>query len=162
MQVRAIWFKMGCPIPRIMEEKKAIPIDEMGRVASEYSIQGWIKDEDWRSWGEGLNAEISVKIEDELLSDRIAIVREQLRQTKEVRNVAFESIKKGNFDTSASAVTAFFKASEAERGLMQLDKMIMDLEKKQTPDLQREFRELAERAGADTTDAEVIEEKEDE
>ncbi len=42
---------------------------------------------------------------------------------------------------------------------MQVDKMMMDLEKLQTPDLKKEFRELAERAGA--TDGEVVEEKED-
>lgn len=120
-------------------------------------------DNAWTQWADVITAEISVQAEKELVNDKVELIKEQLEQTRIVRNNAYESIKEGKFDSSASAVNAFFKASEAERGLMQIEKVIEDLAKSESADLQQRFRELAERAGATTVEAEdITEEKEGE
>jgi prophage DNA circulation protein len=136
-----------------MEEMKLIPLDERGRQAGATQIRHWIESE-WHQWRDAMNAELSTKTETELLNRKIEIIKEQLNQTRVVRNQAYAAIKDGKFDTSAAAVSAFFRASQEERGLMQIEKVIEDLAKLQTNDLQTQFRELAERAGATVIDAE--------
>lgn len=161
IQCRSTWYALGCPSPTKMEQRKLIPADENGRTANFRMIEKWMFDNAWTQWADVITAEISVQAEKDLINDKVELIKEQLEQTRVVRNNAYASIKEGKFDSSASAVNAFFKASEAERGLMQIEKVIEDLANSETADLQKQFRELAERAGS-TIDAEVVEEKEDE
>lgn len=162
IQCRSTWYALGCPSPTKMEQRKLIPADENGRTANFRMIEKWMFDNAWTQWADVITAEISVQAEKDLINDKVELIKEQLEQTRVVRNNAYASIKEGKFDSSASAVNAFFKASEAERGLMQIEKVIEDLANSETADLQKQFRELAERAGTTMVDAEVIEEKEDE
>lgn len=162
IQCRSTWYALGCPSPTKMEQRKLIPADENGRTANFRMIEKWMFDNAWTQWADVITAEISVQAEKELVNNKVELIKEQLEQTRTVRNNAYESIKEGKFDSSASAVNAFFKASEAERGLMQIEKVIEDLANSETTELQKQFRELAERAGATMVDAEVVEEKEDE
>jgi hypothetical protein len=94
-----------------------------------------------------MDARVSLKIEDELLARKVILIREQLTQNRIIRTNAFEELASKSFDSSSAAVKAFFEASKEERALMQIEKVIEDLSRAQTPDLQRQFRELAERAG---------------
>lgn len=163
IKCRAIWYDNGCPSPRKLEELKILPPDELGRTVRTSELKHWIFDGDWTQWKDVMDSEVATRTEEELLGRKVAVIKEQLEQTKVIRNAAYQNIKDGKFDSSASAVNAFFKASEAERGLMQIEKVIEDLAKRQTSDLQNEFKELAERAGATTVEAEdITEEKEDE
>ena len=162
IQCRSTWYALGCPSPTKMEQRKLIPADENGKTAGWRMIERWMFDNAWTQWADVITAEISVQAEKELVHDKIELIKEQLEQTRVVRNNAYASIKEGEFDSSASAVNAFFKASEAERGLMQIEKVIEELAKSESEDLKKEFIELAARAGATMVDAEVVEEKEDE
>lgn len=159
--VRSTWYALGCPSPTKMENRKLIPADENGKTASIRLIEKWMLDNAWTQWADVITAEISVQAEKELVKDKVELIKEQLEQTRVIRNNAYESIKEGEFDSSASAVNAFFKASEAERGLMQIEKIIVELAKSESTDLQQRFRELAERAGATIVDAEEVKEDEE-
>lgn len=155
MTVRGIWYTHGCPSIRKLEEMKLIPADEQGRVASVNVIIHWFDDEQWTQWRDVMNAELSVQIEQRLMTERMKLVKEQLQQSGEIRKKAYKEIVDKGFDSSASAVRAFFDAMTEERGLMQIDKMIAELAQKDTSELQKEFRELAERAGATIVDGEI-------
>lgn len=135
-----------------------IPADEQGRTANFHQITHWFDDYQWIQWKDTMDAELSVQIEKRLMTERMKLVKEQLEQSGKIRRKAFAEIEEKGFDSSASAVQAFFKAADSERGLMQIDKMIAELAEKDTVDIQKEFRELAERAGL-TIDGEVKEEK---
>ena len=156
---RAIWYANGCPSPQKLIDLNILPLDERGQAPGASSLRHWVEEEGWHQWKDALNAELSMRTEDELLNDKVALIKEQLAQNNEIRNKAFQDIKEKPFDSSAAAVSAFFKASAEERGLMQIQKVIEDLAKLQTPDLQQRFRELAERAGSTIID--VKEEKEE-
>lgn len=157
IQCRAIWYDNGCPPLKKFHEMKILPPNEHGITVEVNTLKHWMYDEDWWEWKDAQDAELSIRVEDELLNRKVELIKEQLNQVREVRNEAYQSIKKVGFDSSASAVSAFFKASAEERGLMQIEKVIEDLAKLQTNDLQRQFRELAERAGA--SDIEIVEEE---
>ena len=131
-----------------------MPTDEQGRTVELNTLKHWLTDDGWYQWKDDIDAALSVKIEDELLARKVMLIKEQLQQNRVIRNTAFEDITEKPFDSSASAVSAFFKASAEERALMQIEKVIEDLAKTETTDLQKQFRELAERAGA----SEIIEE----
>jgi hypothetical protein len=137
-----------------MGNLKIIPPDESGRIVGVSVLQGWVTQGDWFQWKDIQDAELGTMVESELLNRKIEVIKEQLAQTKVVRDKAYEAIKDGKFDTSASAVAAFFRAGETERGLMQIEKWFEEYSKTQTSDLQKQFRELAERAGATIVDGE--------
>jgi hypothetical protein len=158
MTVRGIWYSNGCPSIKKLNEMKLVPADEQGRTANAYQITHWFDDFQWTAWRDVMDAELSVQIEKRLMTERMKLVKEQLEQSGKIRRKAFAEIEEKGFDSSASAVQAFFKAADSERGLMQIDKMIAELAEKDTVDIQKEFRELAERAGL-TIDGEVKEEK---
>jgi hypothetical protein len=142
-----------------LEEMKLVPADEQGRTANAYQITHWFDDFQWTQWRDVMDAELSVQIEKRLMTERMKLVKEQLVQSGKIRRKAYDEIEANGFDSSASAVNAFFKASEEERGLMQIDKMIAELAEKDTVDIQKEFRELAERAGITMVEGEIKEEK---
>lgn len=154
MSVRAIWYSNGCPSIKKLIEMNIIPPDEQGRIVNAYQIKHWFDDEQWIQWRDVINAELSVQIEKRLMTERMKLVKEQLDQSGKIRRKAFAEIEEKGFDSSASAVNAFFKSMEEERGLMQIDKMIAELTEKDTATIQREFKELAERAGITIIDAE--------
>jgi hypothetical protein len=158
IRCRAIWYDNGCPSPKKIVEQNLLPPDESGETVGEFTLGHWLKSEGWYEWKGVMDAELSVRVEEKLLDSKIKLIEEQLEQNNKIRNKAFEDIKEKGFDSTASAVSAFFKASAEERGLMQIQKVIEDLSRLQTGDLQQKFRELAERAGA-TVDG--IEEKEE-
>lgn len=158
---RAIWYAYGCPSPNKLVEMKVLPPNEQGVTVDANSLRHWRENEAWTQWKDVMDAEVSIRVEKDLVNDRIAIIKEQLEQTRQVRNSAYNDIKDGNYDSSASAVSAFFKASEAERGLMQIEKVIEDLAKMQTVDVRKRMKELAERAGATIVDADVEETEEE-
>lgn len=157
MSVRAVWYANGCPSIKKLEEMKLVPADEQGKVANYHQITHWFDDEQWTQWRDVMNAELSVQIEKRLMTERMKLVKEQLDQSGKIRRKAYAEIEEHGFDSSASAVSAFFKASEEERGLMQIDKMIAELAEKDTAEIQREFKELAERAGLTMVEGEIKE-----
>ncbi len=146
MQCRAAWYANGSPSPKKCMELKIMPADEQGRVVEHGTLKHWFTMEYWYEWKDEQDARLSMKIDDELLAHRMGVVKEQLAQVRVVRNTAYDEIVTKGFDTSASAVKGFFSSMEEERGLMQIEKVIKDLSEKETSDLQREFRELAERS----------------
>lgn len=149
IQIRALWYQHGCLPARKAIELNVFPPDEQGNVVSESALGHWIGDDSsWHEWRDVMDAELSVKVENELLRDRMEIIKEQLKQSREIRNEAAEHIINKGFDSSAAAVSAFFKSTAEERGLMQIQKVIEDLSKLETTALQKKFKELAERSEA--------------
>lgn len=161
IQCRAVWYEHGCPSPRKAEENKIFPPDEQGRVVGAAQLRHWIEDLQWYQWKDDMDASLSIRVEDELLARKIMLIKEQLNQVRIVRNTAYDEIVKNGFDTAAAAGNAFFKSLTEERSLLQIEKVIEDLSKSETSELQKQFRELAERAGSTIINAEE-EEKEDE
>jgi len=157
MTCRAKWYDLGCPSPKKCIEQNLMPEDETGKRVNIHALRHWMVDYQWYMWKDEMDAQLSIKIEDEVLARKVMLVKEQLDQVRVVRQTAFEEVTKG-FDSSSAAVSSFFKSLQEERTLMQIEKVIEDLSKAQTADLQKEFRELAERAGA--TDGVIEEEQE--
>jgi hypothetical protein len=157
MTCRGIWFEHGSPSPKKCIDNNLLPPDENGNVVPLNSLKHWIAREGWYEWKDSMNAQLAVRVENELLSRKVELIKEQLAEVRVVRQASFEHLTEHPFDSSAAATSAFYKALQEERGLMQIEKVIEDLAKAQSSDLKKQFQELAERAGA----TDVIEEQEE-
>lgn len=145
---RAIWYEYGSPSARVAIDRNIFPPDEFGRVVEHGTLKHWITDLDWYPWKDEQDAALASKIDDELVARKFMLVKEQLAQSREVRNKAFLHLKETEFDSSAAASGAFFKASEQERNLVGIESFIEKISKMQTPEIKQRFKELAERAQA--------------
>jgi len=157
MSVRAAWYANGCPSIKKFSEAKLVPADDDGKVANAGAITHWFDDNQWTQWKDAMDAELSVRIEERLMTDRMRVIKKQLVISENVVDKAYADIMEKGFDSSASAVKALGDFMEEQRGLMQIDKMIAELTEKPTADIQKEFKELAERAGLTMVEGEIKE-----
>lgn len=148
LQCRASWYEAGCPSARVAIDKKIFPPDELGRTVQYSTLKHWITEGDWFIWKDEQDTRLATKIDDELVARKFLLVKEQLAQVREVRNQAFLKLKEEGFDSSASAASAFFKATMEERTLVGVEEVIEKLSKMDTPEIKERFRQLAERASA--------------
>lgn len=161
IECRAIWYANGCLPANRAIEKNIFPKDEQGNVVNDNALTHWIKEDGWREWKDVMDADLATRTEEAVLETRVKLIQKQLENNVAISDKAFKHIMKEPFDSSAAANMAFFKANAEVRGLMQVQKVIEELTKLETPDIQQRFKELAERAGAtiiNTTAEDVKEE----
>lgn len=145
---RARWYDEGCPSSVLSIDKGIFPPDEQGNTVTLGTLRHWISDEGWYIWKDEQDAALASKIDNELVARKFLLVKEQLSQAREIRNKAFLHLKDTDFDSSAAANQAFFKAAEQERSLVGIEEMFEKLSKMDTPAIRARLKELAERAEA--------------
>lgn len=160
IKIRALWFKHGCLSAREAVELNIFPEDEQGKVVQEGTLRHWIHDE-WVEWKDVMLARVSEESDEKVIQSRVREIERQLNRNIAISDKAFGEIMEKPFDSSAAANQAFFKANYEVRGLMQVQRVIEEMTKMETPDIQQKFRELAERANATATDVIDAEEKEE-
>ena len=151
---RSIWYDRGCPSSNKLLE--VLPPDELGEVPGLSALRHWMDDGNWHDWREVMDAELSVKAEEKIIQTRIKQIEDQLNKNIAIGDKAFKEIMEKPFDSSAAANQAWFKSTAEARGLMQIQKVIEDMTKLETPDIKQKIKELAERANAT-----AVEEKEE-
>lgn len=145
IKCRALWYKQGCRSARETLELKVLPPDEVGNTVSEGSLAHWIHDE-WVEWKDVMDSRLSLAVEDKVIQSRVKEVERQLNRNIAISDKAFSEIMDKPFDSSAAANQAFFKANYEVRGLMQVQKVIEDLARMETPEIKEKMNELAKRA----------------
>lgn len=145
---RAVWYENGCQSPKVCIDKEMFPPDEHGRVVTHGILKHWVTGDNWYIWKDEQDAALASKIDNELVARKFLLVKEQLSQAREIRNKAFMHLKDTDFDSSAAANQAFFKAAEQERSLVGIEEMFEKLSKMDTPSIRARLKELAERAEA--------------
>lgn len=145
---RAVWYENGCQSAKVCIDRNMFQPDEHGRVVTLGILRHWITDGDWYIWKDEQDAKLASMIDDKLVARKFLLVTEQLSQNREIRNKAFLHLKDTDFDSSAAANQAFFKAAEQERSLVGIEEMFEKLSKMDTPAIRARLKELAERAEA--------------
>lgn len=108
------WYAAGRPdkFPDIL---RAIPKDEHGRKPVTLVLRGWRDKYFWDVRADDLDAKASNIIEDELVSGRVMMLKEQASRGRELQVKGLDFIRIKGFDTSASAISAVFKGADLER-----------------------------------------------
>ena len=159
IKVRALWFKHGCLSARETLELNVLPADENGIVVPEGTLKHWMHDE-LVEWKDVMIARVSEESDEKVIQSRVKEIERQLNRNVAISDKAFSEIMDKPFDSSAAANQAFFKANYEVRGLMQVQKVIEDLARMETPEIKSKMNELAKRASETVVDGEVAEEKE--
>lgn len=147
----AAWYSAGCPSIRKFLE--IIPEDELGRKPGLTNLSFWFDEGGWWIRKDELDARASEKLDDELVAQKVMMLKEQAATYRQIRKKAAEHLMENPFDSSAAAVSALVKSSQEERIVRGISKTIERLAELGDEELMKEVRQLAERAGADIIDA---------
>lgn len=158
-QVFVFWYSSGRIPPAKLIGLDDFPKDQFGRAPVRQVVEAWLNERGWRERADVLDAQAETKISDELVARKVLMLRKQAAQAAAVRERAFDYIQNEGFDSSASAVAAFVKASELERITLGLSKMIEKLSGMRDDEIMEKVKELSERAGMTTIDAETVPEE---
>jgi hypothetical protein len=121
-------------------------------------VEAWVTERGWRERADVLDARAETKIDDDLVALKVNALRKQASQAAAVREKSLNYILDNEFDSSASAVSAFFKAAELERVTLGISKTIQKLSEMDDDEVLQTVKELAERAGGNIIDADTPEE----
>jgi hypothetical protein len=149
------WYGSGKIPPAKLIDLPNCPKDRFGRIPVRRIVESWLNERGWRERADVLDARAETKIDDELVALKVNALRKQAAQAAEVRQKAFEHIVNNDFDSSASAVSAFLKASELERITLGISKTIQKLSEMDDDEVLQTVKELAERAGTNIIDADT-------
>lgn len=162
------WYKMGCPSPAIfheyLEEHPEDSKDEFGRIPGKPTLITWYNEKLWLARKDILDARVQTQLDDDLVALKVNMLREQAAAFRAVRQKALEFLLNHDFDTSASAVSAFVKASQEERIAFGLSKTIQKMSEMDDEALTQAVKELAAKTGGilDAEEVEIEEEPVDE
>ena len=104
------WFRAG--EPRLDGIISVLPDDANGNTPNIHTVQKWMKDYDWRSRADALRAEMSAKLEQQVVIERMQNVQETVKKAKDIADIAYKQIMEKGFDTSAAAVRGLTAAWE--------------------------------------------------
>lgn len=97
---------------------KVIPSDDIGRKPSRRQIQVWIKEYSWVERKDDITSKALDKVREDLIVDKAKIFKNQFEGAVAISQMALEALVQNGFDSSASASSAYFKATEEIRNLV--------------------------------------------
>lgn len=152
-QMFVFWYSSGRISPSKLIELEDCPKDKFGRIPVRRIVEAWLNERGWRERADVLDARAATQIEDELVALKVNALRKQAAQANEVRQKAFDHLMNNEFDSSASAVSAFLKSAELERITLGISKTIAKLAEMDDDEVLQTVKELAERASSTIIDA---------
>ena len=162
------WYSLGRPssTPRLLETLKE---DELGRKPAAVVLNEWKKERNWDFRADDLDARAIAITEDALVLQKAEMLKRHADAAKRVAEKALEFLQDEGFDSSASAVQAYFKGTEEERIVRGIGDMIVRMSKMTEGDLKQNIEALLKRANdndqiidADEVDTVLPEEKDEE
>lgn len=141
-----------------------LPEDEKGRKPNYPMISKWLKDLEWHERADELDARAMILVDEALVNQKAEMLKRQAMDAFAIANKAREFILDEGFDTAASAVNAYFKATEEERITRGMGDFIAKLSKMNDNEIQNEIIKLTNRAadsGQIVLDAELEEVEDD-
>jgi hypothetical protein len=112
-QVYAVWYSQGRPSANRLHA--LIQPDEGGDVPEPNTIVKWRTLEGWDDRADTTDIKISEKTDRQLVVMRMNMMRRHAEKAENIQQKAYEQIMDAGFDSSASAVSALFKAFDEEK-----------------------------------------------
>lgn len=113
--LRQFWYAMGRVELATLLKMEDCPKDNFGRIPNKQNVTKWKKEDMWDFWADDLDARAMVIVEDDLIAQRIEMLKRHA-------NVGFMMVEKGKeflvsgtFDSSSSAIQAIKIGVEIER-----------------------------------------------
>ena len=138
---RKAWYMAGRPDSR-REIEKIAPKDSLGRTASDMTLSIWRNEMMWDAWADTLDAKAEAIVDDELVNERVLMLKRQASWGKEMGDKGIDYIREKGIDSSTSAISAIVKGTEMERTSRGISERLINLLKLSDDELTREAVQL--------------------
>lgn len=139
------WYRAGRP-SGYNQIREAIPKDKYGRKPVKSMIDAWRQNLMWDFRADDLDAKALAIVDNDLVMQKVEMLRRQATNAKKWQDKSLEFLEKEGFDSSASAVNAYFRGSEEERLTRGIGDMIVKMSKMSDADLKDEIIKRLQRA----------------
>ncbi len=126
--------------------RRIIPEHESGKKPSTRTIYYWSVQGAWDLWADEMDARVATLSDESLVQHKAQMLKIHQEQAKEVSLKALEHIRKEGFDSSSSAVQAFFRGLEEQRKTAGFSDLLERLEKMTNNQVEQEIIALLTRA----------------
>ena len=134
------WVGAGSPF-QIKPHMDIFPLDEYGRKVNPGTLLNWISRYDWHGRAEILEAKAIEVANEQIISIKATILRQQFEDARRIADKALTHMVSGTFDSSASAVSAYFRATEEQRRAVGISEIIEKMTKMSDAELEKEILE---------------------
>lgn len=138
------WYEAGRPTLKA-DWIEATPVDVHGRKPSINVLRKWKSEMKWDWWAEDMDSRAMTLVEDTIVARRAKMFEKHAEAAARWQEAAWKHIEEKGFDTSASAVQAYFKAVEAERTSLGISQLLVKMEDMDDNQLKEEFIRLVNR-----------------
>ena len=154
-----VWYSMNQPTNmQILQD--AIPETPEGRKPGIQMLRQLRDTYGWNERADVLNAKAIEVVEHQLIDQKASMLKRQAEQALQIANLARDHLVENGFDTSASAVSALFKATEEERVVRGVSEMMIKISKMSPEELMQEAAKLLKR-NSEVIEGETMEEDAD-
>lgn len=142
--VFAVWEMNNKPsLTRLLD---LIDADENGRKPEPITLSAWKAKYNWEGRSLSIQTEVQQRTDRELVQIRMDMMKRHAQRAKEVNDMAFKYLDETGFDSSASAVTALFKAFEEEKKSTGMELALFEVFTLSDEDLSKKMNSLLSRA----------------
>lgn len=139
------WMAAGHP-DRTGQDMTIFPEDEYGRRPTTRTIRYWRQEYGWDDRADDIELRAIEQVNNEIVIDKANILREQYENSRRIAGKALEYLISGTFDSSSSAVSAYFKATEEQRRSVGISEVIEKMSKMTPAELEDEILKRLRRA----------------
>lgn len=120
-----------------------LPEDEHGRKPDKETLDGWRTQYMWDARADDLDTKAIELADNSLILQKAEMLKRHAENAKKIADQALEFLvgSEGGFDSSASAVNAYFRGTEEERTARGISDLIIKMSKMSDDDLQKEILE---------------------
>lgn len=137
------WVLAGSP--SATQTQNIIPDHVDGRRPSIATINNWMETYAWKLRAEEINAAALAKVNEDLVSTKADLLREQFQNSVAIAKKAMDALLTGGFDSSNAAVQAYFRATAEARTVMGISELMQKVGQMTDKQLQDAIAENLER-----------------
>jgi hypothetical protein len=158
-QCFTVWYSSGQPTNmQILQD--AVPETPEGRKPGIQMLRQLRDTYGWNERADVLNVKAIEVVEHQLIDQKATMLKRQAEQALQIADKARDHLLKNGFDTSSSAVSALFKATEEERTVRGVSEMMIKISKMSPEELMQEAAKLLKR-NSEVIEGETTEEDAD-
>ncbi len=149
-----VWYSMNQP-SNMQLLQEALPESPEGKKPGKALLRQIRDNYGWQERADSLNALAIQKVETQLVNQKSNMLKHQAEQAFQIATLARDHLLENGFDTSASAVSALFRATEEERTVRGISEFLIKISKLSDEDVMKEAAKLLKR-NSEAIEGEVI------
>jgi hypothetical protein len=153
-----VWYSLGQPVNMSLVIDK-IPESPDGNKPTKLTLSKFKMDYGWVERADVLNAKAVEIVEHQMVDQKAVLLKKQMEDALAVNEVAKNYILDNGFDSSASAVNAFFKSAEEVRTVVGVSAMLTKISKMSEEELRARAEKLLQRKNS--VEGEIMAEEDD-